>query len=70
MVLVIITIKLLIHLPLGAETYWSLVTNVPHILSELTWELITGVVGWGIGKGWLKNKIIKVHDKEYHQGEH
>lgn len=46
---------------LADETYFDLVTNVPHVLFELTWEMITGVVvypfiRWG----------VKLHDRRKH----
>lgn len=47
---------------IGAETYWSLITNLPHIGFELTWEVITGVV-----VAWPIKRLVARHDQRKHQ---
>lgn len=55
----------------GAETYTSLVTNLPHIGSEVTWDIILetlqAIILIPIARWWLKCHDRKEHtiDEDY-----
>ena len=49
---------------IGAESYWDLMTSVPHIMFELSLEVLTGLVLVPIFK-WA----IRRHDREQHGGK-
>jgi hypothetical protein len=46
---------------LAAETYTELVTNVPHIFFELTWEAISGIIFYPIGKRIAERFGARIH---------
>lgn len=44
-----------------AETYQQLVVNVPHILFELTWEAISGVIFYPVIRYLLRRTKARWH---------
>lgn len=41
--------------------YLHTVTDPGHVLAELTWEAVTGLLGWLIGR-----KLLRRHDRTHH----
>lgn len=50
---------------IAAETYWSIVTNPPHIFAELTWSIILDII-----LIQPVRLLIRRHDRTVHATDH
>lgn len=45
-----------------SETYWSLLTNVPHLEWELTLLAVENGAAFLFGRWWLNRRLRREHD--------